>query len=403
MEVRLLIERFSGYFDINELEENIIKELVTCIPADAGIFYSYDKEKKILTSVSDYGYSIETIQQILAPGEGIPGKCISGALFLNNIKTIEMAATENLRKRNLNIYRKSHEGIPTVLSIMATPIEFQNELMGVILLERFSGNRREFSRVDFNRLESLSNYISIMIAYLRLNKSLKDSKRAYRDLFGNFLASNEAERKAIAREIHDEINHILLSVKLNMEDMENTIPAEMIKTKDKIKLLNSYVSKAYDDLHRLSFQLRPPGLDDLGLPQALEWYISILSKEADLPIKLKTDGIMYRKDAPVVETALLRIAQEAITNAIKHAKAGSVSIKVAYTRQNISLEVEDDGKGFECKNLFNDLSLTSNLGLLGMKERAEMCGGQLSIHSTPGAGTRISTVIPISSYDWGTY
>jgi signal transduction histidine kinase len=249
----------------------------------------------------------------------------------------------------------------------------------------------------------LSNWISLVIEHHRSNLELKESKRSYRELLGKFLVSSEDERKRIAREIHDEINHILLSVKLNLEDMEITLPPELVKAREKLKILRAHVSKAFDDLHRLSLDLRPPGLDELGLPQALDWYVQTLSIEAGLPIEIEVRGLSQRRPAPVVETELLRIAQEALSNILKHAQADSAGVRLTFGRSKLTLEVADDGIGFDVDAILTAHGTTRNLGLLGMIERAEMCGGELNIRSSPGGGTKLTAVVPIGSYDWGTY
>jgi signal transduction histidine kinase len=405
MKQDILFNKLVSYVEIDEFISKTIKEIVKSVDyVDAGIFYLYHSDTHLLSLEATYGYKVKNITHNLGVGEGLPGKCIEKgiSLWLSSRTAIDKASG-TMRKKNLRLYSQIHKGMPDMESVIAVPLKFNTKLVGVILLEKYYGNTSTFKKQDINQLENIGDYISLMVEYLRLNRDLKDSKRSYRDMFGKFLASNEAERKTIAREIHDEINHILLSVRLNLEDLENSISMGVMPAKEKISILYTHVNQAYEDLHRLSFKLRPPGLDDLGLPQALDWYVSILAQESGLPIKLVTGGLPYRKSAPVVETALLRIAQEALSNSLKHARADSVLVTLNYTRQNIVLDVEDNGIGFDLNSIWKSPSNTRNLGLLGMKERAEMCGGQLSITSSPGSGTHVRTVIPIDSYDWGIY
>jgi signal transduction histidine kinase len=391
--------------DVDSLIDYLIRELVNSVnPADAGIIYLYDRDSRQLIPQVSYGYPGSSERCALAVGEGLPEQCLAlrKPLLLTSTKAVrEYIAT--MRPKSLDCYTRMRQGLPPTRSVIAIPLLLKEKMFGVILLEHFNVHRRRFSQADSTELEMLGNWISLLIEHNRLNLELKDTKRSYRELLGKFLASSEDERKRIAREIHDEINHILLSVRLNLEDMGITIPPEMVKAREKLKILHTHVSKAFDDLQRLSLSLRPPGLDELGLPQALDWYIQILSKESGLPIKLEVKGLSQRRPAPVVETELFRIVQEALSNILKHAQATSARVKLSFGRSKLMLGVEDDGIGFDVDSILSAHGTTRNLGLLGMRERAEICGGKLNIRSSLGCGTRLTTVIPIGSYNWGTY
>lgn len=396
---------FDYYSDVDSLVDYLIKELVDDVyPADAGTIYLYDKESQQLVPQASYGYPASSNRCTLAVGEGVPGQCFAlrKPLLLTSTKVLtEYTAT--LKTKSSVSYTRMRQGLPPTRSCIAIPLSLKEKSFGVILLEHFNRKRRKFSQTDSTELEVLSNWISLVIEHHRSNLELKESKRSYRELLGKFLASSEDERKRIAREIHDEINHILLSVKLNLEDMEVTLPPQMVKAREKLQILCTHVSKAFDDLHRLSLDLRPPGLDELGLPQALGWYVQTLSKEAGLPIKIEVKGLSQRRPAPVVETELLRIAQEALSNILKHAQATSAGVRLTFGRSKLTLEVADNGIGFDVDAILSTHSTTRNLGLLGMIERAEICGGELNIRSSAGGGTKLTAVVPIGSYDWGTY
>jgi signal transduction histidine kinase len=396
---------FDHYPEVDSLVDYLIKELVEGVyPADAGIIYLYDPESWQLAPRVSYGYPAGHNRCTLAAGEGIPGQCFAlrKPLLLTSTKLItEYRAS--LKPKSLDCYNRMRQGLLPPRSCIAIPLSLEEKSFGVILLEHFRRKGRKFNQADSTELEVLSNWISLVIEHHRSRLELKESKRSYRELLGKFLASSEDERKRIAREIHDEINHILLSVNLNLEDMENTLPPRMVKAREKLKVLRTHVSKAFDDLHRLSLDLRPPGLDELGLPQALDWYVQTVSREAGLPIRIEVKGLSQRRPAPVVETELLRIAQEALSNILKHAQAKSAHVRLTFGRSKLTLEVADDGVGFDVEAVLNAHGTTRNLGLLGMIERAEMCGGELNIRSSPGSGTKLTAVVPIGSYDWGTY
>jgi len=137
-------------------------------------------------------------------------------------------------------------------------------------------------------------------------------KRSYRELLGRFIARSEEERKKIAREIHDEVNQLLLSVKLNLEGVESTLPVESDQIRERLEVSRAQINQALDGLHELSLNLRPPALDELGLPQAVDWYIHRLSREAGLPITLEVTRLSQRRPALVIETEIFRMLQEQV-------------------------------------------------------------------------------------------
>jgi len=155
--------------------------------------------------------------------------------------------------------------------------------------------------------------------------------------------------------------------------------------------LQSLVANGLNDLQRLVSGLHPPQLDELGLMPALRWYIQDVKKYFDLEVNLS--GSINEKDIdPETRMTLFRIAQEAITNAVRHAAASQVQVEVKNTNGELSMRVEDNGVGFNVERVMVGHEATF-LGLLGMKERAALIGGECQIESRPGRGTIVQVVI----------
>ena len=384
---------------------NLLTRLLveTIPPADAGILYLYDEGRKQLVAKTSHGYHCDNVEHSLRSKEGAPGQCytLRKSLLFSSTETItgQMAT---LRPENLDYYSKMREGLPPSRSMVAIPLILGEKASGVVLLEHYKQHRR-FKEADLLRLETLANWISLIIDDIQSHLELKRNKRSYRELLGKLITTSEDERWEIAREIHDEVNQLLLSVKVNLENMESSLPADLTEARKVLKVSNSRINQVFDELHNLVLGLRPPALDDLGLPQALEWYIQSWLKEANLSITMKVSGLNERRPAPVVETALFRIAQEALSNMIKHAQATSAKVKLNFGKSRLVLLVEDNGVGFDPDVVLHMSDNKGNLGLLGMKERAKLCGGTLKIDSGPGCGTCLKVEIPVSSYDWGAY
>jgi PAS domain S-box-containing protein len=201
----------------------------------------------------------------------------------------------------------------------------------------------------------------------------------------------EEDRKLVARDLHDQIGQILTAIKMDMMWMTRHLPESetvvLARLKESIQLINDGVKA----VRAICSGLRPGVLDDLGLAAAIEWQASefasrngVLCQVTVPPVDLHLDGDRA--------TATFRIFQECLTNVIRHAQAKSVRVDLCQEEESILLVVEDDGIGF-CESGFSN-SLGS-LGLLGMKERAQFCGGDVHISSSPGNGTKVTVRVPV--------
>jgi signal transduction histidine kinase len=198
----------------------------------------------------------------------------------------------------------------------------------------------------------------------------------------------ENERRYVARELHDEASQALTSLLVGMSLVERQIDEPEAALKG-IAHLKRTVDGVMENLHRLAMDLRPVSLDHLGLEAALRQHIQSISSTQNLDIQLEKVGLPERLPAEI-ETALYRIVQEALTNAVRHARATRVDILLEYLNNRLVVVIEDDGVGFDP----DEVQRGSRLGVFGMQERAEMLGGKLWIESFPGKGTTIQVEVP---------
>jgi PAS domain S-box-containing protein len=224
-------------------------------------------------------------------------------------------------------------------------------------------------------------------------ESLVLQKEQLRALAERLQWVREDDRKRVARDLHDQIGQILTAIKMDMTWMTRHLPesedAVLARLKESIQLINNGVKA----VRTICSGLRPGVLDDLGLAAAIEWQASefasrngILCQVSVPPVDLHLDGDRA--------TATFRIFQECMTNVIRHAQAKSVRVALVQEEENILLVVEDDGIGFSESGLLNTLG---SLGLLGMKERAQFCGGDVQISSSPGKGTTVTVRVPVDT------
>jgi two-component system, NarL family, sensor histidine kinase UhpB len=220
----------------------------------------------------------------------------------------------------------------------------------------------------------------IELAFLRMMRRLEAERRRAGSAA---LQAQEEERARVARDLHDEVNQSLTGLLLRLEAAREAAPPELEAELAETKAL---ANQAMRELLSLARQLRPTALDDLGLVAAIGGQVEQLAR-GDIEAELDTDGDFsgLGGDAQLV---VYRVAQEALSNAARHSGAGQVDVRLRRRGEDVELEVADDGRGFA----FDDSE--GGLGLAGMRERALLIGGELTIESRPGRGTTVRLTVP---------
>ncbi len=216
-------------------------------------------------------------------------------------------------------------------------------------------------------------------------------QRKLRQQTRQIIGAQEEERKQISRELHDEVVQPLVSLNLELAALgKGAAPA----LKRRIVHAQKLVEKSVNEVHRFARKLRPTMLDDLGLIPALHAYNKSLAERKKLKIHLTAfAGVEALGEAE--RTVLFRVAQEALTNVVRHAHATQVTMNLSEVAGAVRMEISDNGKSFPVEKVASAKN-PKRLGLLGMKERLEMVGGSLVIESVPGAGTTVRAEIPFN-------
>jgi signal transduction histidine kinase len=213
-----------------------------------------------------------------------------------------------------------------------------------------------------------------------------------RMLLNRVITAQEEERRRIARELHDETSQSLTALGLGLEAAGADLRTGRRRAlKQRLASLARVAGAAGEELDRLVVDLRPAQLDHLGLIATLRWSVARLRSRSGLDARLEVRREERRLE-PEVETTLFRIAQEALTNVVRHASASRADVVLDFGRDSLTLEVSDDGIGFDAEAI--SLSPTS-LGLVGMRERADLIGGRLEVRSRPGEGARLRVTVPL--------
>jgi PAS domain S-box-containing protein len=230
------------------------------------------------------------------------------------------------------------------------------------------------------------------LGYVSVNRDITDRRYAeqtIRALLNDVLSAQEEERRRIARELHDETAQTLTSLLVGLRAVEESQHLE--QALGAAGTLRGLVADALAGVQRMARGLRPSVLDDLGLEEALERLSVETSRSTGFVVDLQVTGDRLPRLAEVLEIAFYRVAQEALTNAGKHASPKHVSVLIHRTPTVVRLVIEDDGRGFDLAQTQSE----SQLGLVGMRERMHLIGGSMTVESSPGLGTTVSVSVPL--------
>ncbi len=232
---------------------------------------------------------------------------------------------------------------------------------------------------------------------LQTEESLRESEARLRHLSSQLLDAQERERKRLAAELHDELGHALLTIKLQLRALERGLTPEQKKLAEDIEALQPFIDGVLNNVRRLYFDLSPGNIEDLGLTGALRQMLDEFAKHhKDIRWQIRLDNL-DREFPPLTQTVIYRIMQEILTNIGKHAKPSRVSVWVKRNPTAALFTVEDNGCGFDTSQIHSLDDSNRGLGMAAMEERVRMQGGTLEIISRENQGTRIAFTLPLGS------
>jgi len=262
---------------------------------------------------------------------------------------------------------------PNMRSFLGVPIVSREHVAGAFYLtDKRGGPRALFTDGDEELIRLLAAHAAIAIENAQLHERSRE-------------LSTIEERKRLARELHDSVTQTLFSILLTAEAAASLVASDPDRARAELDQLQALTQAAMDEMRSLIFELRPAELETDGLAGALRKHVDVLRRLHPQRIELELNG--DTRLPPELERGLLRIAQEALANALRHAGASRVDVELRANGSRIEVSVADDGCGFEPEEA---AARSRRLGLTSMRERAEALGGRLSIDSEPGRGTTVT-------------
>jgi signal transduction histidine kinase len=252
-------------------------------------------------------------------------------------------------------------------------------------------NKREFNTEEQELLTAIGSQIAVAVENARLYAEVQHKEQLRGQLLNKLITVQEEERKRIARELHDDTSQALAALLFTVEEvLEMDQLAEM---KARLEGMRTLTMQTMEEIYTLIFDLRPTMLDHLGLVPALRSFAQSRLEPAGIRLTIEEATAPYRLPSEV-EIALFRVVQEVITNIARHAAARNVHIFFQFDLDSVTVNVEDDGVGFDMVEMTLSPGSQRGLGLLGMFERVELLGGQMDIDTAPGYGTQIAIRAP---------
>ncbi len=281
-------------------------------------------------------------------------------------------------------------GVEAQGALLAVPLLSKDRLLGVLVASRESP--WPFVDADLSLLTAAANQLSIAMENVRLFQEVRVKEEHRGELLSKLLTAHEDERRRIARELHDEVSQSLTGLMIGL--MAARRISDKGPLRDRLSSIYASTEATLEEVRKIIHDLRPTALDDLGLVSAVRVHARNMLESAGVRLIFDSHGFGTRRLPAHVETAVFRIAQEAITNIARHAQAGMASVRITLRDGRMALSVEDDGVGFDPAKV-GARKEDRRVGLLGMAERASLVGGELSIDSGPGQGTRVKMTLDV--------
>jgi signal transduction histidine kinase len=374
----------SSTLQLDEVLTRIMEQVEGLLNVEAGSLLLTDPATGELVFQIALGDKADEIKPFRIPkGEGIAGEvAVTG--------TPLMIANADQDKRHFKKLDQTTNFLTR--NILCVPLVLYDQIIGVLeVINKREGN---FTQTDLELLSSIASYAAIAIQNARLHENVL----AERD---KVVEAEEEARKKLARDLHDGPTQLVAGIKMSLDFSRKALEKDPSLLPKELNYMLELADRATYQMRTMLFELRPLVLETQGLGAALQVFIDRRQKDITgetprLTLKVETDnpgGDISRQDGKV-EAAIFAIVQETVNNAIKHAQAQNIVVQLTETNTAIYTVIRDDGQGFDVNGVMNNYEQRGSLGMINLKERTQLIGGELNIRSAPGQGTRITIQVP---------
>jgi PAS domain S-box-containing protein len=371
------------HLGLDDLLRELLVRLRRMLDADSAGVQLVDEDGLYLYPRAVDGYVHEGFRSIrVRIGTGLSGRIAAEGrpLVVDDYSTVDTSGIEGVDVAKVRAKTRS---------VMGAPLKVGAKVVGVVSV--VSERPRHFTQEELRLLLLVADRAAPAVELAGLLEKLQAGHQVQKTLSRRLLTAQEEERRRLAVELHDELGQVLTAVKINLGSLERlsgaTPPASYLK--DAI----GSVDRAMQSVRDLALDLRPSVLDDFGLPAALRWYADRFARTSGVTAHLAVEDVA--RLAPELETACFRVAQEALTNVARHAHARNVWIGLRHDAGGLELGVRDDGIGFDVRAAHDRAGGGASIGLLGMRERVSLLGGDIEIRRIVAGGTEVWIRFPL--------
>ncbi len=381
----------SGLWDLDAILKVSLDGVLEIIDGTIGGILLLEKGSQTLRYQVHRGLSAAYVEQVkLNLGEGIAGRVAESGTptLVDDVSRDPRTAYSDLI---------STEGLKGFASV---PLKSKEEVVGVMNVA--SHEPGQFGADDLYLLDSIGCQVGTAIEQAKLYQRLDLARERYKALLQHSLTSQEEARKRIARELHDETSQVITSLTLNIQalrsmlEVRGTLDDELVNMFDKTQRMATYAGQ---EIVRMMKELRPTLLDELGMAAAINRYARDTLEPLDIKVETEFIGLEEYPAPSEIEVTLFRISQGIIGNIREHSQAKRVYIKLEITKDDCTMSIRDDGKGFDPSKITKVDKSGRGAGLFIMRERAQLVGGTGSVNSSPGKGTEVVVSVPLRQED----
>lgn len=387
-------QALSSTLNLDQLLEQLLNRLAEVVPAtDFGAIYIYDRQAEALVPRASAGVEWESFRQIrLHMGESISGRVLqSGQSVLSRTPHDLDIDRGPERPETQRLFAQARFGRQIISNICVPLRSPMGEIIGTIAL---GSTHAAFNEDDLSLLEGVAGQAAVAIENANLFDEVRIGRQRLQMLSRQLIATQEAERRHIARELHDEIGQVLTVVGFHLHSLIDLCGEEhKARLEEDISLVDRTIQQVRD----LSLDLRPPTLDVLGLEPTLRAYLEDQARRTGLVVHIS--GHLESRLPPEVEVTCYRLVQATLTNVVRHAQARQVWVELHQYEHELQVIIRDDGIGFDVPLVWQRAMRRGSFGLMGVQERVELIGGRLTVESAKGHGTTIGARFPLATGD----
>ena len=378
--------KISNVLDLRELAQSILDPIIQAMHVkQASLLFPEDETREYKTRFAQACKQSPTIRLKLSADSPI-------VAWLNSEgKALRRESIDTIPKLK-GLWESERKALNILEIELLCPIRSKGQLVGILILGKKQSDIA-YSDEEIDLLTTMANEAAIAVENASVLDSLKTQQQQVEQLLAQVVLAQEEERKRISVDLHDSVAQWLVAASYRVQTCRHLLAGNGGPAQQELESMSATISKSLKELRRVVIGLRPPALDELGLTHALRKSVEDLRADG-LEGRFSEVGTPCRLPSSV-EIAAYRVIQEALNNVRKHAGATKVDVRLEFLQEKLLVDISDNGKGFDLSRTMDSAVEVGHVGLVGMKQRAEMLGGDIRIKTGEGGGTSIVLSLPI--------